>query len=121
MVKKTVKYTDYNGNERTEDLYFNLTKAEITEMELTTEGGLSEHLQKIVNEKDSKQIIECFKELLLKSYGQKSEDGRRFIKTDKLREEFSQTEAYSELFMEIAGNAETAAEFVNGIIPQVTK
>lgn len=119
MLKKTITYTDYNGDQRTEDLYFNLTKAEITEMELSTEGGLADSIEKITREKDAKKIISTFKELILNSYGQKSEDGRRFIKNDKLKEEFSQTEAYSELFMELASSGEAASAFVNGIIPQV--
>lgn len=117
MLKKTITYTDYNGVERKEDFYFNLTKAEITEMELGTVGGLVETLQKIIDAKDAPSIIRCFKDLVLKSYGEKSADGKRFIKNDEIREAFSQTEAYSILFMELATNAEEASKFVNGIIP----
>lgn len=117
MLKKTITYTDYNGVERTEDFYFNLTKAEIMEMEMSTEGGLAEWMEKIVNAKDAPALIKTFKELVLKAYGEKSADGRRFVKNDKVREEFSQTEAYSEIFMELALNADAAAKFVNGIIP----
>jgi hypothetical protein len=119
MLKETIAYTDYDGNERKEDFYFNLTKAEVTEMEMSTEGGLTKTLQKIVNEKDAKRIIETFKDLILKAYGEKSPDGKRFIKNQELRDAFSQTEAYSELFMKLATNAEAAANFVNGIIPSV--
>jgi hypothetical protein len=119
MLKKTIKYTDFDNNERTEDFYFNLTKAEVTEMELSTEGGLVRMLEKIVQEKDAKRIIENFKDLVLRSYGEKSPDGRRFIKTQELRDAFAQTEAYSQLFMELATNAQASAEFVNGIVPQV--
>lgn len=119
MLKKTITYTDYDGNERTEDFYFNLSKAEVTEMEMSTEGGLSKALTKIVEAKDAKRIIEAFKDLVLKAYGEKSPDGRRFIKNKELREAFSQTEAYSEIFMELATNAEAASAFVNGIIPMV--
>lgn len=117
MLKKTIKYTDYEGNERTEDFYFNLTKAELTEMELSTEGGLTTYIEKIVATQDSKKIIAIFKELILKSYGEKSLDGRRFIKNAELVDSFAQTEAYSELFMELAMNADAAAAFINGIIP----
>lgn len=120
MLKKTIKYTDFDGNERSEDFYFNLTKAEVTEMELSTEGGLSKTLQKIIDTKDSKRIMETFKDLILRSYGEKSPDGKRFIKNQELRDGFAQTEAYSELFMELADNAEMAAAFVNGIVPSMS-
>lgn len=117
MLKKTITYTDYDGNERKEDFYFNLNKAEIMEMEMSTSGGMAEMLQKIVDSQDAPAIIKAFKDLVLKSYGQKSPDGKRFIKNATLREEFEQTEAYSQIFMELATNAEEAAKFVNGIIP----
>ena len=117
MLKKTITYTDYDGNERVEDFYFNLSKAEVAEMEMSEYGGLSNLLKKIVQEKDTKRIIEMFKDLILRSYGEKSQDGKRFVKNQELRDAFSQTEAYSELFMELAGNAEAAAAFVNGITP----
>lgn len=119
MLKQTRTYTDYNGVERTEDFYFNLTKAELTEMEMGTTGGLSEMINKVIATKDAPQIIKIFKELVLRAYGEKSADGRRFIKSDELREEFSQTEAYSDLFMELATDADKAAAFVNGIIPNI--
>lgn len=117
MLKKTIKYTDYNGVERTEDFYFNLTKAELMEMELSTTGGLAEAIQTIVQTKDTPGIIKIFKKLVLDAYGQKSPDGRRFIKNDELKAEFEQTEAYSILFMELATDADAAAKFVNGIVP----
>ena len=117
MLKKTITYVDYDGNERTEDFYFNLTKAECAEMELSYDGGLSKMMNQIVASQDSKRIIEIFKELILKAYGEKSPDGRRFIKNKDLREAFAQTEAYSELFMELATNADAATVFVNGIVP----
>ena len=119
MLKKTMTYTDYDGNERTEDFYFNLTKAEITEMEMSHDGGLVKLIEKIVAEQDVKRIIEIFKDLILNAYGEKSADGRRFIKNAEIKESFAQTEAYSDLFMELASDADSAAEFVNGIIPQV--
>ena len=117
MLKKTIKYTDYNGVERTEDFYFNLNKAEIMEMQLTTVGGLDAYLKKIISAQDMPTLMRIFKDLVLKSYGVKSDDGRRFIKNDQLREEFEQTEAYSILYMELSTDAEAAAAFVNGIIP----
>ena len=119
MLKKTVTYTDYNGSERTEDFYFNLTKAEIMEMELTTVGGLSAMIEKIVAATARPTIIKTFKDLVLKAYGEKSADGRRFIKSPEIAEAFSQTEAYSQIFMELATDDEAAAKFVNGIIPEV--
>lgn len=119
MIKKTIKYVDYDGNEREEDFYFNLTKAELTEMELSTEGGMEQMIRKIISTKDNKKIVEMFKEIILKSYGEKSLDGRRFIKSKELTDAFVQTEAYSELFMELATDADAAAAFVNGVIPQM--
>ena len=121
MLKKTMTYTDYDGNERTEDFYFNLSKAEVAEMEMSTAGGLDKMINRIIAEQDGKRIIELFKELVLKSYGKKSDDGKRFIKTKELAEEFSQTEAYSDLFMELATDADAAAAFVNGIVPDMSK
>jgi len=118
MLKKTIKYTDYNGQEREEDFYFDFSPAEITEMELSTEGGMSNFIKKISDTKDLPSLIKLFKELILKSYGEKSADGRRFIKDEQLSKEFSQTPAYSILFMELATDEEAASAFVNGIIPQ---
>ena len=121
MFTKTIKYTDYNGVEREEKFLFNLSKAELTEMELGTTGGLSETIKKIIETQDTPSIIKIFKDLILKSYGEKSSDGKRFIKVDDngkpLSIGFSQTEAYSQLFMELATDDEKAAEFVNGLIP----
>lgn len=118
MLKKTIKYTDYNGLEREEDFYFNLTKAEIMEMEMGTVGGMSEMIQKIVSTQDAPAIIKIFKELVLKAYGEKSADGKRFIKSKEIADAFAQTEAYSNLFMELATDSDAAAAFVNGIVPK---
>ena len=118
MIKETIKYTDYNGNELEEDFYFNLSKSEITEMELSYPNGLSDHITKITQSNNGAEIIKLFKELILSSYGRKWDDGKRFIKSDEEAKAFSQTEAYSELFMKLATNAEAAAEFVNGIVPK---
>lgn len=121
MITKTIKYTDYNGVEREESFLFNLSKAEIMEMEMGTTGGLAEMIKKIVETKDTPAIIKIFKELILKAYGEKSADGKRFIKVNDqgvpLSIGFSQTEAYSQLFMELATDADAAAKFVNGIVP----
>ena len=121
MLKKTITYTDYNGSERTEDFYFNLTKAELMEMEMSTTGGLTEMINRIVAAQDAPAIISIFKELILKAYGVKSPDGKRFVKSKELATEFSQTEAYSQLFMELATNADEASKFVNGIVPSADK
>lgn len=117
MLKKTITYVDYDGNERTEDFYFNLSKAEILEMDLVAQGGLERLIEKITREQDGKRLVELFKDLILRSYGEKSMDGKRFIKTDEAKEAFSQTEAYSQLFMELATDEKAAAAFVNGIVP----
>lgn len=117
MLKKTITYTDYNGTERTEDFYFNFTKAEVMEMEMSIAGGLAETIKRLVNEKDQPAIIQIFKDLVLKAHGVKSLDGKRFMKSDEIRESFAQTEAYSILFMELATDADAAAKFVNGILP----
>lgn len=121
MLKKTITYTDYNGVDRTEDFYFNLSKAEIMEMEMGTSGGLSEMINKIVAAQDAPAIIKVFKDLILKAYGEKSPDGKRFIKSDEIATAFSQTDAYSQLFMELATDTDAAAAFVNGIVPAAEK
>ena len=118
MHKETITYIDYDGNERTEDFFFNLTKAELTEMDLGTAGGMKKLLERIIAEKDTKRIMEIFKEIIQKSYGVKTLDGRRFIKSQEVLDEFTQTEAYSIMFMKLATDADAAAAFVNNIIPQ---
>ena len=119
MLKKTFTYTDYNGVERTETHYFNLSKAELVDMEATTPGSLSEKLKRIVDGADGPEIMKFFKKLIFKSYGIKSDDGRRFIKSAEISEAFSQTEAYVQLYMELVTNPEAAADFANGIIPKI--
>lgn len=118
MLKKTIAYTDYNGVERTEDFYFNLTKAELMEMEMGTAGGFAEMVERIIAAQDTPTIIEVFKSMILKAYGVKSPDGKRFVKSEEVVNSFAQTEAYSELFMELATDSKAAAEFVNGIMPK---
>lgn len=117
MLKKTIKYNDYNGVERNEDFYFNLSQAELMEMEMSTTGGLTETIERIVQTQDAPAIIKIFKDLVLKAYGEKSADGKRFMKSEEISTAFSQTEAYSVLFMELATDADAAAEFIKGIVP----
>ena len=117
MLKKTITYTDYDGNESTEDFYFNISKAELAELEYSVKGGLKKMMEKAVAEKDGPRIIQYFKEIVLKSYGVKSNDGRRFMKDKELTREFSETEAYVNLFMELATDEKAAAAFMNGVMP----
>lgn len=121
MLKERLKYVDFNGEEREEDFYFNLTAAEITEMELETVGGLSEMIQKIIDAKDIPTITKIFKTIILKAYGEKSDDGKRFIKSEEISNAFAQTQAYSDLFMALASDADYATKFINGIIPKEVK
>lgn len=121
MLIKPITYTDYDGVERTENFMFNLTKAELAELNLTTEGGLQAVIQKIVDSRDIPEITKWFKRIIMMAYGERSADGRRFIKSQELTEEFLQTEAYSELFIELITDEKAAAAFINGIIPQVEK
>lgn len=117
MYKMRRTYTDYNGLERTEDFYFNLTKAEITKMELSVSGGLSETLKRLVELKDQPAIIKIFEDLVLKAYGEKTADGKRFVKTPEITAAFEQCPAYSDIFMELAFDADAAATFINNIVP----
>ena len=120
MLIKPITYIDFNGTSRTENFLFNLTTAEIMEMEMSIDGGLAEKIKKVTEAQNAPEIIRIFKDLILRSYGEKSDDGRRFIKErngEPLSIAFSQTEAYSKLFMELATDADKAAEFINGIIP----
>jgi len=118
MLKKTITYKDFNDTERTEDFYFNLTKAEITEMELGINGGLDNMLERVVAKHDAATIIKVFRDLILRAYGEKSLDGRKFEKSQALSEDFSHTPAYDILFMELVTDADKAAEFVKGIMPK---
>lgn len=116
MLKETVTYIDYNDNERTDELYFNLTDAEIMELELSTPGGLAGMINRVIAAQDQPTIIKIFKDFILKAYGVKSPDGKQFIKNDKVRAEFEQSEAYSIMFMRLATDAKYAADFVNGLV-----
>ena len=117
MITKEITFTDYNGQERKEKYQFNFTKAELTEMELSVNGGLSAMMERIKETDDRPELMRIFKDLILKAYGVKSADGKRFIKSEELRTEFSQTEAYSELYMELVTNTDSAINFFNGLIP----
>lgn len=119
MLKKTITYTDYNGVERTEDFYFNLSQAEIMDMEMSTTGGMTQMINKIVDAKDNVALYKLFTDLITKAYGEKSADGRRFIKSKEISESFTQTEAYSVLLNEFVTDSGSAAKFVNAIIPKV--
>lgn len=116
MLKKTITYKDYNGIDRTEDFYFNLSKAEIMEMELSVDGGWTEMVKKVASAKDGPTIMKIFKEIIGKSYGEKSADGKYFEKSEELSRRFFQTEAYSDLFMELVTDAKKAADFMNQIV-----
>lgn len=118
MIGITKTYNDFNDVERTETKFFNLTEAEVMEMELGTAGGVAELLQRIVAAKDQPTIIKFFKDFILKAYGEKSPDGLRFDKSEQMRQDFSNTQFYNLLFMELATDDEKAAKFVNGVIPQ---
>lgn len=117
MHTETITYTDYNGVERTEDFRFNLTKTEAFEMEMSTAGGLSEKIKEITATNDYPTLIKLFKNIVLKSYGVKSDDGRRFIKSDTISSEFEQNPAFSIIYMKLATDDKAAAKFINGILP----
>jgi hypothetical protein len=117
VLKKTITYEDFNGETVSEDFFFHLSKAELVELELSHKGGLAASLQKIIESEDGKSIIAEFKNIILTAYGKRSDDGRRFIKTQDLRDEFESTEAYSALFMELVTDTDAAVEFINGIVP----
>lgn len=120
MFCKTITYTDFNGLERKENFYFHFSEDEIIEMELTNDGGFSDFLKRIIDAKDQNMLIKEFKKFVLKAYGEKSTDGRRFIKSDEISKAFSETPAYTTLYMELAFNSESASKFVNALIPPET-
>lgn len=118
MLKKEITYIDYNDTTRTETFYFNLSKAELAEMQLSASGGLETYIRNIIEAKDGASMVQIFKDLILKSYGEKSPDGKRFVKSKDISDGFSQTEAYSQLFMELITDDNAAADFINGIMPK---
>ena len=118
MLVKTITYTDYNGVSRTEDFYFNLSRPEIIEMEYSPDGSLTEMIEKLVSPADTPTIIRLIKDFILKSYGEKSPDGKRLVKSPELATAFSQTEAYTQLFMELVTDSQKASDFINGVLPE---
>ncbi len=119
MLKKTIAFTDYLGNEREEDFYFHLNKAEVTEMQLEIDGGLTGMLERIIQKKSGPDIIKTFKMLIMRSYGVPSPDGRKFMKSKEITEDFLQTEAYNNFFMELVTDAGKAADFIRDILPNM--
>lgn len=118
MYKRTVTYTDYFGQERKEDVYFNLNRAELMKLELSTQRGYTNMLQSLIDKKDGPTIMQTFDKIIRMAYGEKSDDGRRFIKSEALSEAFTQTPMYDQLFMELCTDSKAAAEFINNIIPK---
>ena len=117
MLKKTIKYKNFNDEWEEEDFFFHLSKAELVELEASHEDGLAAAMQRIVDANDNKSIIAEFKKIIMQSYGIKSSDGKRFVKNQTIREAFESSEAYSTLFMELVTDTDAAIEFMNGIIP----
>lgn len=121
MFKKTYTYTDYNSVERTESFYFHFTEAEILDMEMSTEGGFAERVQRIIDAKDQAALMKLIKQFVIDAYGVKSDDGRRFIKNEEVKTAFLECPAFSDIFMDMVTNDELAAEFINGVIPDTMK
>lgn len=117
MYKKTITYTDYNDVEQTEDFYFNLNKAELMKIQLQNNGTLQAKLERLINTRETSEIAQIFQDIIDMSYGVKSDDGKRFIKNQEVLDAFKQTEAYSELYVELTTNTDAAVEFITGIIP----
>ena len=117
MLRKVIKYTDYNGVEREEPFYFNLNKAELTDFNLSKEGGLDNIIKRIIETKDQPHLIAIIKELILTAYGEKSDDGKYFIKNQEIKDKFVCTEAYSNLYMELVSNEQETIKFIKAIIP----
>lgn len=121
MYKMTETYKDYDGNERTEDFYFHVTKAEIMEMDFIEEGGLQRTIERIMATQDRKALLDMFKRIVILAYGEKSSDGRRFMKDEQIKRNFTETEAYSNIFMKLATDSQAAGDFINNIIPDDMK
>lgn len=118
MFKKTVTYRDFNDVERTEEYFFHLSTTEVLKLEKNKDGSLSEQLEKIQRDEDEAAMLDMITKLVLLAYGEKSEDGRRFVKSDKLVEEFTETEAYSQIFLDIMTNENELIDFITGILPK---
>lgn len=117
MLTKKITYTDFNGEQHTDKFYFNLSKAELTKLQMTHPGGYAEYLNRIIDAKDQAELIEAFDNLIMMTYGEKSEDGKRFCKSKELSQAFRDTDAYSELFMELLTDPDKSAAFVEGVLP----
>ena len=121
MYKITETYTDYDGNQRTEDFYFNYSEAELADLQFSVSGGLAGMIDKIIKTNDMPKLVELFRELIQKAYGEKSNDGRRFIKSPELTKEFTETVAYSQIYMRLATDSKAAQEFINKVVPKSMK
>ena len=121
MYKITEIYTDYDDNQRTEDFYFNYSEAELTDLQFSVSGGLAGMIDKIIKTNDMPKLVELFRELIQKAYGEKSNDGRRFMKSPELTKEFTETVAYSQIYMRLATDSKAAQEFINKVVPKSMK
>ena len=121
MYKITETYTDYDDNQRTEDFYFNYSEAEIADLQFSVPGGLAGMIDKIIKTNDMPKLVELFRELIQKAYGEKSNDGRRFMKSPELTKEFTETVAYSQIYMRLATDSKAAQEFINKVVPKSMK
>lgn len=117
MITITETYTDYNGTKRTEEFLFHFNKAELLEMEMTTEGGFSARVNRIINANSHSELVKIMKQFVLDAYGIKSDDGRRFMKSDEIRRSLVECPAYSQIFMRLATDDKAAADFINGVTP----
>ncbi len=121
MYKITETYTDYDDNQRTEDFYFNYSEAELADLQFSVSGGLAGMIDKIIKTNDMPKLVELFRELIQKAYGEKSNDGRRFMKSPELTKDFTETVAYSQIYMRLATDSKAAQEFINKVVPKSMK
>lgn len=121
MYKITETYTDYDDNQRTEDFYFNYSEAELADLQFSVSGGLAGMIDKIIKTNDMPKLVELFRELIQEAYGEKSNDGRRFMKSPELTKEFTETVAYSQIYMRLATDSKAAQEFINKVVPKSMK
>ena len=117
MLKKTFEYVDFNEVKQKEDFYFHLSKSELLTMEVSVKDGLGDMLKQIVKSEDGGEMTRILREIILKSVGIKSEDGKRFIKNDKIADDFAASPAFDQLFFEVATDADKAAAFIKGAVP----
>ena len=117
MLTKRIEYNDYDGNHRVETFYFNLSRSEVTELQLTYPGGYAEYIERTIDSNDKPKLMAMFKDIIRRSYGEKSDDGRRLIKSDELSKAFMETKAYDELFIELCTVTDAAINFINKVLP----